>query len=137
MGKGESGLRFAKEGTQESCKKISGPVRAQVSWEKHLRYFIVEIRDEETEWGVTMSQASKSTLVEVSRPTYRLINLKLVRAGEIFNIVSAYAPQREETDQIKEEFFDRLGRSETILVIFEKCRDKKAKARGKEKGRQS
>ena len=34
----------------------------------------------------------------------RLIKLKLVIAGETFNLASVYAPQTGETEKIKEEF---------------------------------
>ena len=54
--------------------------------------------------GVILSPEFKENVVEVSRPSDRLIKLKLVIAGEIFNIVSAYAPQSGETEKIKEEF---------------------------------
>ena len=47
--------------------------------------------------GVILSPEFKEKVVEVSRPSDRLIKLKLVIAGEIFNIVSAYAPQSGET----------------------------------------
>ena len=43
--------------------------------------------------GVNLSTEFKEKVVEVSRPSDKLIKLKLVIAGEIFNIVSAYAPQ--------------------------------------------
>ena len=54
--------------------------------------------------GVGGHSEFKEKVVEVSRPSDRLIKLKLVIAGEIFNIVSAYAPQSGETVKIKEEF---------------------------------
>ena len=40
----------------------------------------------------------------MSRPSDRLIKLKLVIAGDIFNAVSVYAPQSGETETIKQEF---------------------------------
>ena len=43
--------------------------------------------------GVILSPEFKGKVVEMSRPSDRLIKLKLVIAGEIFNIVSAYSPQ--------------------------------------------
>ena len=59
----------------------------------------------------------------MSKPSNRLIKLKLVIAGEIFNIVSAYAPQSGETEKIKEEFLSdredlmsRLPRTEKMVV---------------------
>ena len=59
----------------------------------------------------------------MSRPSDRLIKLKLVIAGEIFNIVSAYAPQSGETEKIKEEFLkdwedvmSRVPGTEKIVV---------------------
>ena len=55
--------------------------------------------------GVILSPEFKDKVVEVSRPSERLIKLKLVIAGEITNIVSAYAPQSGETDTINELFF--------------------------------
>ena len=73
--------------------------------------------------GVILSPEVKEEVVEVSRPSDRLIKLKLVIAGEIFNIVSAYAPQSRETDTIKEEFLKdwedlmtRVPRKENIVV---------------------
>ena len=54
--------------------------------------------------GVILSPEFKEKVVEVSRPSNRLIKLKLVIDGEIFNIMSAYAPQSGETDTIREEF---------------------------------
>ena len=86
------------------CRKLSGPARAQESWEKDLRSFTVERRAVETEWGVILSPEFKEKVFEVLRPSDRLIKLKLVIAGEIFNIVSAYVPQSGETEMIKEEF---------------------------------
>ena len=105
------------------CRKLSGPVRAHESWEKDKRFFTVDRRAVETEWGVIMSPEFKDKVVEVSRPSDRLIKLKLVIAGEIFNIVSAYAPQSGETEKIKEEFLkdwedvmSRVPRTEKIVV---------------------
>ena len=73
--------------------------------------------------GVIVSPEFKEKVVEVSRPSDRLIKLKLVIAGEIFNIVSAYAPQSGETEKIKEEFLkdwedvmSRVPRTEKIVV---------------------
>ena len=73
--------------------------------------------------GVILSPEFKEKVVEVSRPSDRLIKLKLVIAGEIFNIVSAYAPQSGETEKIKEEFLkhwedvmSRVPRTERIVV---------------------
>ena len=54
--------------------------------------------------GVILSPEFKEKVVEVSRPSDRLVKLKLVIAGEIFNTVSAYAPQSGETEMIKEGF---------------------------------
>ena len=54
--------------------------------------------------GVILSPEFKEKVVEVSRPSDRLIKLKLVIAGEMFNTGSAYAPQSGETEMIKEEF---------------------------------
>ena len=86
------------------CRKLSGPARAQKSWEKDLRSFTVERRAVETEWGFILSPEFKEKVVEVLRLPDRLIKLKLVIAGEIFNIVSAYAPQSGETEMIKDKF---------------------------------
>ena len=59
----------------------------------------------------------------MSRPSDRLIKLKLVIYGDIFNIVSAYAPQSGETEMIKEEFLKdwegvmtKVPRTEKIVV---------------------
>ena len=56
-------------------------------------------------------------------PSDRLIKLKLVIAGEIFNIVSAYAPQSGETEKTKKELLkgwenpmSREPRTEKITV---------------------
>jgi exonuclease III len=57
--------------------------------------------------GVIQSPEFKEKVIEVSIPR-RLIKRKLVIAGEIFNIVSAYAPQSGKTD--KGGVFERLGR---------------------------
>ena len=73
--------------------------------------------------GVILSPEFTEKVVEVSRPSDRLIKLKLVIVGEIFNIVSAYAPQSGETDTIKECFLKdwedlmtRVPRTEKIVV---------------------
>ena len=73
--------------------------------------------------GVILSPEFKENVIEVSRPSDRLIKLKLVIAGEIFNIVSAYAPQSGETETINEEFLKdwedlmtRVPRTEKIVV---------------------
>ena len=42
--------------------------------------------------GVILSPEFKEKVDEVPRPSDRLMKLKLMIAGEIFNIVSAYAP---------------------------------------------
>ena len=59
----------------------------------------------------------------MSRPTDRLIKLKLVLTGDIFNIVSPYAPQSGKTENLKEEFLkdwevlmSRVPRREKIVV---------------------
>ena len=80
----------------------------------------------------------------------------MVIAGEIFNIVSAYAPQSGETEMIKEEFLkdweyvmSRVPRTEKIVVgadlnghvgekiqvVFKECMEEKDMAKGTEKGR--
>ena len=71
---------------------------------------------------VILSPVIKEKVVKVTRPTYRLINLKLVIAGEIFNIASA-CPQSGETEKIKEEclkdwedLMSRVLRTEKISV---------------------
>ena len=61
--------------------------------------------------GVILSPEFKEKVVEVSRPSDRLIKLKLLIAGEVCNIVSAYAPQSGETEKIKEEFFLKTGKT--------------------------
>ena len=73
--------------------------------------------------GVILSPEFKEKVVEVSTPSDRLIKLKLVIAGEIFNIVSAYAPHSGETEKIKEEFLkdwedltSRVPRTEKFVV---------------------
>ena len=45
--------------------------------------------------GVIMNPEFKEKVIELSRPSDRIIKLKLVIAGDIFKIVSAYAPQSE------------------------------------------
>ena len=73
--------------------------------------------------GVILSSELKEKVFEVLRPSDRLIKLKLVIAGEMFNIVPAYAPQRGETEKIKEEFLkdwedvmSRVLRTEKIVI---------------------
>ena len=51
--------------------------------------------------GVILSPEFKEKVVEVSIPSDRLIKLKMVIAGEIFNIVSAYAPQSGHLEKIR------------------------------------
>ena len=104
--------------------------------------------------GVILSPEFKEKVVEVSRPSDRHIKLKLVIAGEIFNIVSAYASQSGETDTIKEEFLKdwedlmtRVPRTEKIVVeadlwekfqvFFKECMEEKDIAKGTEKGKTS
>ena len=105
--------------------------------------------------GVILSLEFKKKVVEVSRPSDRLIKLKLVIVGKIFNIVSAYAPQSGETEAIKEGFLKdwedlmtRVPRTEKIVVgtelnghvgktqlFFKECVEEKAMAKRTEKGR--
>ena len=51
----------------------------------------------------------KSKVIEVKRPSDRRIKLRLLLAGEILNIISAYAPQTGCTIEQKEEFYEDLG----------------------------
>ncbi len=107
--------------------------------------------------GVILSPEFKENVVEVSKPSDRLIKLKLMIAGEIFNIVSAYAPQSGETEKIKEEFLkdwedlmSRVPITEKIVIradlngyvgkiqmFLKACMEEKAMAKGTEKGRKS
>ena len=73
--------------------------------------------------GVILSPEFKEKVVEVSSPTDRQIKLKLVIAVDIFNVVSAYAPQSGETETIKDEFLkdwedlmNGVPRTEKIVV---------------------
>ena len=73
--------------------------------------------------GVILSPEFKEKVIEVPRPSDRLIKLKLVIAGETFNIVSAYAPRSGETEKVNEEFLkdwedltSTVLRTETIVV---------------------
>ena len=72
--------------------------------------------------GVILSPEFKEKVVEVSRPSDRLIKLKLVIAADMFNIVSAYAPEIGETETIKEflkdweDLMTRVPRTEKIVV---------------------
>ena len=78
-------------------------------------------------------------------------------AGQIFNLVSAYAPQSGETETIKEEFLEdwenlmmRVPRTEKVVVgadlnghvgkiqVFcKECMEEKVMAKGTETGRTS
>ena len=69
----------------------------QESWEKDLRRSFKGVKSSRNGVGVILSPEFKEKVVEVSIPSDRLIELKLVLAGEIFNVVSAYAPQSGET----------------------------------------
>ena len=73
--------------TGKSAKELGQGFKILYSGEKSSRNGVV----------VILSPEFKEKVVEVSRPSERLIKLKLVIAGEIFNIVSAYAPQGGET----------------------------------------
>ena len=104
--------------------------------------------------GVILSPEFKEKVVEVSRPSDRLTKLKLMIAGEIFNRVSAYAPQSVETEKRKEEFLKdwedllmRVPRTKKIVVgadlnrhvgniyvFFKECMEEKAMATGTERG---
>ena len=117
-----------------------------MSWEKDLRSVTVERRAVEMEW--------RSLVVVVSRPSDRLIKLKLMIAGEIFYIVSAYAPQSGETENIKEDILkdredlmSRVPRTEYIVVgadlngqvgknqvFFKECMEGKAMPKEKRRG---
>ena len=72
--------------------------------------------------GVILSPEFREKVVEVSRPSDRLIKLKLVIAGDIFNIVSAYAPEwrnREDKEEFLKDWEDvmsRVPRTENIVV---------------------
>ena len=67
----------------------------QESWEKDLRRSFKGEKSSRNGVGVILSPEFKEKVVEVSIPSDRLI--ELVLAGEIFNVVSAYAPQSGET----------------------------------------
>ena len=43
--------------------------------------------------GVILDADLKSKVIDIKRPGDRLIKVKLVEAGEVYNIISAYAPQ--------------------------------------------
>ena len=73
--------------------------------------------------GVILSPEFKEKVIEVSRPSDRIIKLKLVIAGEIFSIVSAYVLMSGETEKIKEEILkdwedpmSRVQKTEKIVV---------------------
>ena len=55
--------------------------------------------------AVMLSPEFKEKVVEVTIPSDRLNKLKLMIAGELFNIASAYAPQSGEVETIKDEFW--------------------------------
>ena len=76
---------------------------------------------------IFLSPEFKENVVEVSRPSYRLIKLKLVIAGETFIIVSAYAPHSEEIEEIKDEFLkdwedlmSRVPITEKFVVVADR-----------------
>ena len=77
---------------QGRARELGGGFKILYSGEKSSRNGV----------GVILSSEFKEKVVEVSIPSDRLIKLKLVIAGEIFNIVSVYAPLSGETEKIKE-----------------------------------
>ena len=107
--------------------------------------------------GFILSPEFKEKVFEMSRQSDRVIKLKLVIAGDIYNIVSAYAPQSGETEKIKEEFLkdwedvmSRVPRTEKIVVgadlnghmwkiqvFFKEGMEEKDMAKGTERGRKS
>ena len=79
--------------TGKSARELGEGFKILYSGEKSSR----------NEVWVILSSEFKEKVVEVSRQSDRLSKLKLVIAGEIFNIVSAYAPKSGDTEKIKEE----------------------------------
>ena len=69
--------------TGKSARELGEGFKILYSGEKSSRNGVV----------VILSPEFREKVVEVSRPSERLIKLKLVIAGDIFNIVSAYAPE--------------------------------------------
>ena len=58
--------------------------------------------------GVILDQTYKAKVIEVSRPSDRLMRVKLVISGEMYNIISAYAPQTGLERAEKDKFLEDL-----------------------------
>lgn len=65
--------------------------------------------------GIILSPKYKEAVIEVVRPSDRMMKMKLVIAGEVYNIISAYAPQVGETEEMKEDFMEKF--EELILSV--------------------
>ena len=73
--------------------------------------------------GIILSPKYKERVIEIVRPTDRLIMMKLVISGEVYNVISAYAPQVGESEEAKDEFMEgfedlilNVAQNEKVLV---------------------
>jgi len=73
--------------------------------------------------GIILSPELKTKVIEVERTDDRMIKLKLITAGEVINIISAYAPQAGRNNEEKEQFYEKLEQlvltcnPEELLII--------------------
>ncbi|XP_063597228.1 uncharacterized protein LOC134773912 [Penaeus indicus] len=63
--------------------------------------------------GIVLCDALKKGVLEVRRPSDRIIWMKVEVGKQVVNIMSAYAPQQGCTDEEKEEVLGRIGRGES------------------------
>ncbi|XP_063611353.1 craniofacial development protein 2-like [Penaeus indicus] len=61
--------------------------------------------------GIILDEELKQRVVEVQRPSDRLMSIKVLAGKSLINIVSSYAPQIGCEDQEKEEFREQLEQS--------------------------
>ena len=65
--------------------------------------------------GIILSPKYKESVMKVVSPLDKLIQMKLIVEGGVYNIVSAYAPQTGETSEMKEKFMQ--GFEDMVLSV--------------------
>ena len=73
--------------------------------------------------GIVLSEDLKDRVLAVERPSDRVMRMKLEIEGEVWNIISCYAPQTGCTEYEKDQFWETIDsemqvvkRSERLVV---------------------
>ena len=72
-------------------------------------YFTTELTEEKQRIGIVLRKELAESVVEVKRVSDRLMAMKLEIKGSILNIVSAYAPQVNNSMEEKNDFWEDLN----------------------------